>query len=119
MKSIIVLLLFISPITIQANQEFKAATNCLEYEYELAKEDYKFSELALVLEFESFLKLRCEPILQTAIKSLPERNQIRKKAEIIDQSCPNCLRFKVQWDSHGIKRVGIKRNNVFLISKEY
>ena len=119
MKSIIVLLLFINPIAIQASEEFKAATDCLEYEYELAKDDYKYSELAKVLEFESFLKLRCEPILQTAISSLPEKNKYLKKSEVLDLTCPNCLRFQVLWDSSGIKKVGIKRNNVFLMSKEY
>lgn len=119
MKSIILLLLFLSPKLVQANEAFISAANCLEYEYDLAKEDYKHSELAKVLEFESFLKLRCEPILQSAMNRLPQKAKAKKQAEQIDLNCPNCLRFKVMWDSSGLKKIGIQRNNIFLISKEY
>lgn len=118
MKLIIILLLAFLPAMASANSQIPAL-DCLDAEYDLAKKDYPFSGLSRVLDFESFLKLRCQSEINFAVEAVKNSesfNLPRQADEVLDPNCPNCLRFRIEWNPSGLSRVGIKRNNIFLVT---
>lgn len=119
-----IIITFLSVLSLQAfawEAQIESVENCIEREFVSAKTDYKLSMLSSHINFESFLQLRCDSPIRNTMKRAHKELSIvaSQKREILDPNCPNCLKFKILWNDNGITKMGVKRNNIFLISKDY
>lgn len=125
--SVSIALLFIQQIAFATpssliDTSIEDTKTCLETEFEQAKNDYFYSSLKSVLNYESYVKLRCQPVMTKAslqLRFTKSLESIKPKNEVLDSKCPNCLFFSVRWDGDKVRSIGIRRNNVLLVGKEY